>query len=102
MVRLAIMSTRVETIVQLNDDLVQLLDQRAARRRISRSQVIRELLEDSLDTDRREADTRRLVEGYERQPQSDGSDAWGDLDEWTATNTRRNRGALADEDLRPW
>lgn len=95
-------AARVETIVQLSDELVALLDERAAGRRISRSQLIRELLEQSLGADRRDAATRRLIEGYQRQPQSEGGDAWGDLNEWTAANAQRNLAALGDEEDERW
>jgi predicted transcriptional regulator len=91
-------SSRTQTLVQLTDDLVRRLDDRAARSGTSRSGVIRALLEEALEDDRRAEISRRLVEGYEREPQSEGGDAWGDLSAWTATNTRRNLAALQAEE----
>lgn len=69
---------------------------------MSRSALIRKLLEEAL-RDEREIDvSRRILEGYRRVPQATADDAWGDLDRWTETNTRRNRAALTDEEIAPW
>ncbi len=92
------MSSRIQTLVQLTDDLVRHLDERAGRSGTSRSAVIRELLEEALSDERRTEISRRLVEGYTREPQSEGRDAWGDLDAWSEVNTRRNLAALAAEE----
>lgn len=70
---------RVQTMVQLSDELVELLDRRAARRGVSRSALIREVLQDSLAEERAAAIDRRIVEGYERIPPGT-PDAWGDLE----------------------
>jgi hypothetical protein len=68
---------RIQTLVQLSDGLVVLLDQEAGRRGISRSALIRDLLEESL-RDQREAEIdRRIVEGYTRLPPAT-LDAWGE------------------------
>lgn len=91
-------SPRAQTLVQLTDELVRRLDDRASRSGTSRSAVIRELLEEALADERRAELSRRLVEGYAREPQSEGRDAWGDLDAWTAVNTRRNLAALGEEE----
>jgi plasmid stability protein len=91
-------SSRIQTLVQLTDGLVRHLDDRAARSGTSRSAVIRELLEEALSDERRTEISRRLVEGYTREPQSEGRDAWGDLDAWSEVNTRRNLAALAAEE----
>lgn len=96
------MAQRTQTLVQLTDELVAVLDRRAAAMGISRSAVIRQLLEHALTDDRRVEVTRRLVEGYERAPQSEGRDAWGDLDAWTAANSRRNLAALGEEEQVSW
>jgi len=63
-------------MVQLSDDLVSLLDEEAARQGVSRSALIRSLLEAALQDDRETAIVRRIVEGYERVPQG-APDAWG-------------------------
>ena len=96
------MATRTQTLVQLTDDLVRLLDRRAAEAGRSRSAVIRELLEEGLRPDRSREIDRRMVEGYRRMPQRDAEDAWGDLDAWTERNVRRNLAALAREEDEPW
>lgn len=97
------MAARTQTLVQLNDELVELLDARAASRGTSRSGLIRDLLESALADDRRAEVSRRMVEGYSRDPQSDGRDAWGDLNAWTDENTRANLGALdAEEGRERW
>jgi metal-responsive CopG/Arc/MetJ family transcriptional regulator len=93
---------RAQTLVQLTDELVALLDARAAAEGVSRSRLIRELLEQALSDDRRAARSRRIVAGYAAAPQQDARDAWGDLDEWTDANTRRNRAALAGEEADAW
>jgi len=69
---------RVQTMVQLSDELVESLDREAARRRISRSALIRGVLEEFLAADREATVGRRIVEGYERIPPAT-PDAWGDL-----------------------
>lgn len=96
------MPSRTQTLVQLTADLVELLDRRAASRGISRSQLIRELLTEALAVDRAALASEQLVAGYRRVPQSEGRDAWGDLDAWTEANTRRNMAALTDEEEESW
>ncbi len=69
---------RIQTMVQLTDTLVGLLDQEAGRRGISRSALVRDLLEESL-CDQQEAEIdRQIVEGYTRVPPAT-PDEWGDL-----------------------
>jgi len=41
---------RVQTMVQLSEQLVDLLDRKAARKRVSRSALIRRVLEDGMPT----------------------------------------------------
>lgn len=74
--------TRTQTLVQLTDDLVQLLDQRAARTGVSRSYVIREAVEEFLAADREGTIDRQIVDGYQKMPQGGEYDAdgWGNLD----------------------
>lgn len=93
---------RTQTLVQLTDALVDQLDRRARRLGVSRSWLIRDLLEESLADERRLETTRRMLEGYERAPQEDARDEWGDLDAWTEINARRNLAALAAEEEQGW
>ena len=67
---------RTQTIVQLNDALLAALDQRAARRGVSRSQLIREAVESYVGNDLDAEVSRRIVEGYRRHPQWE-PDEWG-------------------------
>ena len=70
------MVMRKETLVQLTDELIAALDQRAAELGTSRSALIRQAVEafltDAVDS---EID-RRIREGYESQPPRD---VWGEL-----------------------
>ncbi|MGH8909095.1 MAG: ribbon-helix-helix protein, CopG family [Egibacteraceae bacterium] len=52
---------RTQTLVQLTDELIELLDARASRQGVSRSQVVREAVEAHLR--RSEAIGRAIVEG---------------------------------------
>jgi predicted transcriptional regulator len=70
--------TRVQTMVQLSDALVESLDREAARRKVSRSALIRDVLEEFLGADREALIDRRIVEGYRRIPPG-VPDEWGDL-----------------------
>ncbi len=96
------MSTRAQTLVQLSHELVEQLDRRAAAAGTSRSALIRNLLEAGLRDDRSADVSRQIVEGYERIPQEVAGDAWGDLDDWSQVNSRRNRAALAAEEDDRW
>lgn len=79
--------TRTQTLVQLNETLLAALDQRAARRGVSRSQVIREAVEAHLSADHDAEISRRIVEGYERTPQA-APDEWGDPAAFASAVTR--------------
>jgi len=68
---------RRQTLVQLSDELVALIDRRAAHKGTSRSQLIREALERYLAEDREAAIDRAIVEGYTRIPQE--PDPWVDV-----------------------
>jgi predicted DNA-binding protein len=68
---------RTQTLVQLNEALLAALDQRAARRGISRSRLIREAIEAHLRTDQDAEVSRRIIEGYTKTPQAT-LDQWGD------------------------
>lgn len=70
--------SRVQTMVQLTDELVELLDREAARRGVSRSALIRSVLEEFLRHDHEASISRRIVDGYTRIPPA-VPDEWGDL-----------------------
>ena len=68
---------RTQTLVQLTDELVALLDERATRQRRSRSDLIREAIETFLRADAEAEVSRQIVEGYQRVPQEeDGLEGW--------------------------
>jgi predicted transcriptional regulator len=89
---------RTQTLVQLTDELRDELDRRATRLGVSRSRLIRDLLERGLAHERAEGHSARIAEGYARFPQAEARDAWGDLDAWGEANARRNLAALAEEE----
>lgn len=93
---------RTQTLVQLTDELVELLDRRSAAAGVSRSALVRELLAEALQAERGADLSRRMIRGYGAVPQQTARDDWGDLDAWTEVNTRRNVAALTDEEERPW
>ena len=82
------MMARRQTLVQLSDELLALLDERAGLANRSRSQLIREAVEQLLAEDREAAIDRAIIEGYTRIPQE--PDPWVEI--------------LAEESLRrePW
>ena len=67
--------SRTATLVQLNQELLAALDQEAAERGVSRSQLIREAIEAHLAETLDAATDRQIVEAYRRQPQADDP-AW--------------------------
>ena len=69
---------RTETLVQLTEPLIELLDRVAAERGISRSQLIREAVASHLGAERRTEVDRQMAEGYSRTPQNEGEDRWGE------------------------
>jgi hypothetical protein len=78
---------RTQTMVQLTDALVELLDQEAGRRGISRSALIRDLLEESLRDEREAELSRQIVEAYTRLPTAT-PDEWGELAQQTGATER--------------
>jgi metal-responsive CopG/Arc/MetJ family transcriptional regulator len=82
--------SRTQTLVQLNDELLRRLDERAAREGRSRSALIRDAIEAYLADEGRDEVSRQIVAGYERIPQTD---------EDVATAEREAREAIRDE---PW
>ncbi|MDQ3574242.1 MAG: ribbon-helix-helix domain-containing protein [Actinomycetota bacterium] len=77
---------RVQTIVQLNRDLLALLDREATRRGVSRSALVRTALEEFLHADRERMISERIVDGYTRIPPG-AADDWGDLEAMTERAT---------------
>lgn len=75
---------RRQVLVQLSDELVASLDERAARRGVSRSELVRRAVEAYVTSDEDAEIDRAIVEGYRRIPQED--DSWSDglLDEQLA------------------
>ena len=69
---------RTQTLVQLTDDLLTRLDERAAREHRSRSTLIREAIEDYLRDELQAEIDRRIIEGYRNHPQSSDEDAWAE------------------------
>jgi len=68
---------RRQTLVQLNDELLALLDERAARTGRSRSELIRAAIEREVASDREAAIDAAIVQGYRRIPQE--PDPWAEL-----------------------
>ncbi len=69
---------RTQTIVQLSDELLELLDRQARRRGMSRSALVREAVQAHLHDEREAEFSRRLVQGYRRVPQAQ-PDEWGNV-----------------------
>lgn len=100
--------TRTQTMVQLTDRLLDLLDRRAARAGVSRSQVIRDAIEAYLAADQQATIDREIIDGYTRTPQTGEYDAddWGDLGPLVAALTVAQQRRLSDEErdagFDPW
>jgi metal-responsive CopG/Arc/MetJ family transcriptional regulator len=60
--------SRTQTLVQLNEDLLRRLDERAAREGRSRSALIRDAIEGYLHDEENARINREIREGYERFP----------------------------------
>jgi metal-responsive CopG/Arc/MetJ family transcriptional regulator len=69
---------RTQTIVQLNDELLRRLDERAAREGRSRSALIREAIEAHLHDEEKARIDREIIEGYERIPVTEEEMAWAE------------------------
>jgi metal-responsive CopG/Arc/MetJ family transcriptional regulator len=63
--------TRTQTLVQLSEELLRRLDERAAREGRSRSAVIREAIEAYLKDEENARIDREIREGYERIPETE-------------------------------
>jgi metal-responsive CopG/Arc/MetJ family transcriptional regulator len=66
---------RVQTLIQLTDELLDRLDRHRARAGTSRSEVVREAIESYLESDREAEIDRLIVDAYTREPPRD---VWGD------------------------
>jgi metal-responsive CopG/Arc/MetJ family transcriptional regulator len=74
---------RRQTLVQLNDELLALLDERASRTGRSRSEIIRAAVEHELAGDREAAIDSAIISGYERIPPAE-------LDPWAEASAKRS------------
>jgi metal-responsive CopG/Arc/MetJ family transcriptional regulator len=74
---------RRQTLVQLTDELLALLDERAARSGRSRSELIRVAIERELAADADSAIDTAIVEGYRRFPPQEH-------DSWAEASARRS------------
>lgn len=88
---------RVQTMVQLSEELLAELDAESAARGDSRSSIIREAVTQYLAGSRRSWLDDQIVEGYRRRPQG-AVDDWGDLDAEAATATSETLRRLAIEE----
>jgi predicted transcriptional regulator len=102
------MAFRTQTMVQLTDELVELLDRRAASAGVSRSQLIRQAIEAYLNTDREAQLEQRIIEGYKRMPQGGEYDVdeWGNLGAMMSALTENTFRQMEEEEraagLEPW
>jgi metal-responsive CopG/Arc/MetJ family transcriptional regulator len=74
---------RRQTLVQLSDELIALLDERAAKNGLSRSEIIRRAIERELADDIEADIDRRIIEGYTRIPPAE-------FDAWAEASARRS------------
>ncbi len=99
---------RAQTMVQLTENLVERLDDRAARTGVSRSQLVREAVEEFLTADRKELIDQQIVDGYTRMPQVDeyDTDEWADFDKQLTALTAKQMQQLNREEREagygPW
>lgn len=80
---------RRQTLVQLTDELLALLDERAGQSGRSRSEIIRSAIERELAGEREAAIDRAIVDGYTRIPPPEH-------DPWAEASAKRS---VADD---PW
>ncbi len=69
---------RTQTMVQLTDDLVAVLSSEASQRGLSRSALIRSVLQEHVDARHRADVGRQIADGYRRVPPAT-PDGWGDV-----------------------
>lgn len=91
--------------MQLTEAQVVALDVLAARRRVSRSALIRSAVDGILADDRERHLAEEIVAGYRRIPPGE-PDAWGDVEAALDQNTLETLQRVADEERRagtaPW
>ncbi len=78
---------RTQTMVQLSDEFVALLDRSAHRRGVSRSALVRQAIEELLAEESEAAMTAAIIDGYRRVPPGQ-PDEWGDLESAGETSAR--------------
>jgi predicted transcriptional regulator len=89
---------RVQTIVQLNSEILEALDHEAAAVGVSRSAIIRGAIMDHIASTAEAQIERALTEGYRAIPQN-ATDEWKSVLEQSHENTRRTLERLdAEED----
>lgn len=71
---------RTQTLVQLSEELLRRLDERAAREGRSRSALIRDAIEEYLFDEEEAEISRQIVEGYERIPVTEEEMKWAEKD----------------------
>jgi metal-responsive CopG/Arc/MetJ family transcriptional regulator len=69
---------RTQTLVQLSEELLRRLDERAAREGRSRSALIRDAIEEYLHDETKAKIDRELIEGYERIPETAEEMRWAE------------------------
>jgi metal-responsive CopG/Arc/MetJ family transcriptional regulator len=70
--------SRTQTLVQLTEELLRRLDERAAREGRSRSALIRDAIEEYLYDEAKAKIDLEIIEGYERIPTTDEEMAWAE------------------------
>jgi len=92
-------------MVQLTDELVDALTKESQRQRLSRSALIRAVLQEYLETRGQDAIGLQIADGYRRVP-SVTPDGWGDLSDMTDVATTDMLVRLDAEEraagLEPW
>lgn len=68
---------RRQVLVQLSDDLLALLDERAGMACISRSELVRRAIRQYVESDREAEIDRAIIEGYTRIPPPE-RDPWAE------------------------
>jgi metal-responsive CopG/Arc/MetJ family transcriptional regulator len=69
---------RTQTLVQLNEELLARLDERAAREGRSRSALVRDAIAEYLHDDTAAETDRAIVAGYTRTPPTEEERAWAE------------------------
>jgi metal-responsive CopG/Arc/MetJ family transcriptional regulator len=95
-------------MVQLTDDLIAMLDRRAAQEGVSRSQLVREAIAAFFESSRSAEIDRQIVDAYAQMPQGGAYDAdeWGNVATLMAALTADQARSLTAEEreagLPPW